>query len=303
MKKKKKALLPVPNKCRNCGTQLISRYCHNCSQDLFAGRERTVREIAYNTVETAFAFDNKILRTLKYLLFYPGKLTKEFFAGKVVRYVYPAKLFWFISLIFFATFSIINDKDDAPTNSSIKISSSSKATDKDEKIEYTDTVAHTDTEVTPSSDQTQEEIENFDERKLLKTIQTYIPYIMFVLIPFFALLVQLFFYKKRRYYAHQVIFALHFHSFVFLLFALCNIAREFFPSIEDELTLTMIFVPAIYFAIALYVVYRPSRRGMLWKIPCIMLCYAIGVFAILVLYCLLTFCIIYGFQHIGYLIN
>lgn len=298
MIKKKRAQLPIPNKCRNCGAQLISRYCHHCSQDLFAGRERTVREIIYNTVETAFAFDNKIIRTLKYLLFYPGKLTKEFFAGKVVHYVYPAKLFWFVSLIFFATLSFIDYEEFWGDSSKVKVSTSPKkeVTQEEMMIEYTDTVEHTGNKTTSSTNQSQELIPDFDEKKMFNTIKTYMPYIMFVLIPFFALLIQIFFYKKRRYYANQVIFALHFHSFVFLLFALCNIIKGYWPGLGYEITHIMILSPAIYLAIALYVVYRPSIRGMLWKIPCIMLFYAIGVLLIFLLYCLLAYSITQTFS-------
>jgi len=85
---------------------MIARYCHNCGQDFYAGNEKTVGEIFYNTVDTVFAWDNKILKTLKLLLFFPGKLTKEFFSGRVVQYVYPAKLFWFITILFFAAINI-----------------------------------------------------------------------------------------------------------------------------------------------------------------------------------------------------
>ncbi|MCD7902058.1 MAG: DUF3667 domain-containing protein [Bacteroides sp.] len=92
----------MPHVCRNCQTRLVSRYCHNCGQDLFSGTEKTINEIIYNTFDTVFAFDNKILITLKYLFFFPGKLTKNFFEGKVICYVYPAKLFWFATLFFFA---------------------------------------------------------------------------------------------------------------------------------------------------------------------------------------------------------
>jgi hypothetical protein len=99
-KQKNKKVLPVQSVCRNCGTQLSGRYCHCCGQDLFAGGEKTVGEILYHTFDTVFAWDNKIFRTLVSLMFYPGKLTKEFFSGKIVQYVYPAKLFWFIPFFF-----------------------------------------------------------------------------------------------------------------------------------------------------------------------------------------------------------
>ena len=44
----------------------------------------------------------RLLITLVNLVFCLGKLTKEYFKGHVVKYVVPAKLFWFISILFFA---------------------------------------------------------------------------------------------------------------------------------------------------------------------------------------------------------
>jgi len=88
--------------CRNCGTPTVGRWCHNCGQDLFAGRMHQLRELAGDTLGNLFALDGKLLRTLWYLVAFPGRLTAEFYAGRIVRYVYPSKLFWFITIVFFA---------------------------------------------------------------------------------------------------------------------------------------------------------------------------------------------------------
>lgn len=264
--KKKKKYLPVLSTCRNCDTQLISRYCHNCGQDIFAGRERTVREIMYNTVETIFAFDNKILRTMKYLMFYPGKLTKEFFDGKVIRYVYPAKLFWFLTLLFFATLTFV-------TNDDLKLVGS-----RDTAVVTTTNVDKTVEQQTKKGQQVRVNDENPDNenKAILNNLMSYSPYVILLLVPIFAFMLLVFFYKNKDYYSHHIIFSLHAHSFIFFFFTILILIEAIIPSIEVS-ALVYMLVPCIYFIVALYIVYRPKKRNMIWKIPIIMLLYAIVI--------------------------
>lgn len=54
----------------------------------------------------------------------------------------------------------------------------------------------------------------------------YIPTVMFILLPIFALLLKLLYIRRRRYYAEHFVFLLHVHSFVFAIFAVLLILRE-----------------------------------------------------------------------------
>ncbi|MCJ9427565.1 DUF3667 domain-containing protein [Kordiimonas marina] len=60
--------------------------------------------------------------------------------------------------------------------------------------------------------------------RALKNPQTFndlfnkwLPRVLFVLIPLFALILRVFHWGKKRYYMNQLVFALHFHTFLFLL--------------------------------------------------------------------------------------
>lgn len=289
-KRKNRKILPVHCMCRNCGTQVIARYCHNCGQDLFAGSERTVGEIIYNAADTIFAWDNKIFKTLKYLVFYPGKLTKDFFAGKVIQYVYPAKLFWFITILFFAAINLGGKLSDLSGDDLVTINlTPEEEAAKEEALK--DLKELSDKNTTTFSSQKKKMTK--EERKLVETkvkenFADYLPYIMFLLVPFFALLLFMLFYKKKKYYASHMIFALHFHSFVFLLFTILIFVDNYLPESWEDLTgQAMIFLPAIYFIIALYVAYRPSIPKLLWKVPFIMLAYAVVCFVVLILFIIL----------------
>ena len=271
LRKKNRKKLPVSCVCRNCGTQQISRYCHNCGQDLFSGSERSLKEIIENTLDTVFAFDNKILRTLKYLLFYPGKLTKEYFAGKIVRYVFPSKLFWFMSLLFFATISSIdtNLNEEDIENIIVTVKEELSKTSQEE------------TNIATVREVIKDKLEKqMKEKNIMQTFFDYMPYVVFLLIPFFALITQALYFRKCTHYAYHMIFALHFHAFVFLFLTLTNVLEHFFPVLgkeESPLGAIRFLTPAVYLVISLYVVFRPKKRNLLWKIPVIMVIYAIAM--------------------------
>jgi hypothetical protein len=73
-------------------------------------RSRTSRPRPSRAVSHA---DSRLWRTLWYLLARPGFLTREFFAGRRVRYLPPFRLYLVISLVFFLTVSV---PDGAPIN-------------------------------------------------------------------------------------------------------------------------------------------------------------------------------------------
>lgn len=298
-KNKNKTASPSHHICRNCSTPLIARYCHQCGQDSRAGSERTIGEILYNAVDTIFAWDNKIFRTLKYLVLYPGKLTKEFFDGRIVQYVYPAKLFWFLTILFFAMLSWGDEISHSPDSQNIKINVNSDVPSEtpvvpvqterveeemEEPVVKKEISVSPPVEIDPKLREKDEKISSIIRQHLV----SYIPYVVFLLIPFFSFLLFLFFYKKKPYYANHMIFALHFHSFVFLLFTVIALVNQFAPTLWGKAgKLFMFFLPAIYLARALHVAYRPSLSKLLWKIPLIMIVYGIICIAMLVAFVLL----------------
>ncbi|PSL48043.1 uncharacterized protein DUF3667 [Chitinophaga niastensis] len=86
--------------CLNCGTEVPERYCTHCGQENTVPHE-TFGHLVKHFVADIFHYDSQFLTTLKYLLFRPGFLTKEYMAGKRVRYVNPIKLYVFVSFVFF----------------------------------------------------------------------------------------------------------------------------------------------------------------------------------------------------------
>ncbi|MEJ2382912.1 MAG: DUF3667 domain-containing protein [Xanthomonadales bacterium] len=87
-------------RCLNCGTALQGPFCHFCGQpdkNLMRFFPALLREL----LEDFMDFDSRFMRTLKPLLFRPGKLTRDYLDGRRFRYVPPLRLYIFSSLAFF----------------------------------------------------------------------------------------------------------------------------------------------------------------------------------------------------------
>ncbi|WP_349318785.1 DUF3667 domain-containing protein [Chitinophaga sp. MM2321] len=89
--------------CLNCGTEVPERFCTHCGQENTIQHETFGHLLKHFTADILH-YDSQFLSTLKYLLFRPGFLTKEYLAGRRVKYVNPIKLYVFISFVFFLGF-------------------------------------------------------------------------------------------------------------------------------------------------------------------------------------------------------
>jgi hypothetical protein len=79
----------------------------------------------------------------------------------------------------------------------------------------------------------------------------FIPKMMFVLLPLFALLLKLFYNKKKYYYSDHVIFSLHFHTAAFLIFLVFSIVSLLFPPFRNDAQNFQSLLVIIYLGIAL----------------------------------------------------
>src|SRR4026209_2435112 len=94
--------------CRNCGAELLGRFCHQCGQKAIASRV-SVRDFLHEAADELAHLDGKIFQTLKLLLLKPGLLTVEHLQGRRVRYVPPLRLYLSCSLLFFALSAMTPD--------------------------------------------------------------------------------------------------------------------------------------------------------------------------------------------------
>jgi hypothetical protein len=86
--------------CANCHASLAGEYCAACGQR-HEPRVHTVGHFAGEAFESISHADSRLWRTLLFLLVKPGRLTREFFEGRRVRYLPPFRLYLVISVLFF----------------------------------------------------------------------------------------------------------------------------------------------------------------------------------------------------------
>ncbi len=87
-------------RCLNCTTKLVGPFCHYCGQPdkrLIRFFPVLVREFFEDFLE----LDTRFTRTMKPLLFQPGRLSRDYLDGRRYRYTTPIRLFIFSSMLFF----------------------------------------------------------------------------------------------------------------------------------------------------------------------------------------------------------
>jgi hypothetical protein len=89
--------------CLNCNAEILGRYCQVCGQENVEIKE-SFWHLATHLVYDIMHFDSKFFDTLKYLLFRPGFLTKEYLRGRRESYLHPIRMYVFASAIFFIIF-------------------------------------------------------------------------------------------------------------------------------------------------------------------------------------------------------
>jgi hypothetical protein len=86
--------------CQNCGTHVEERFCGHCGQENTETRQ-SFGHLFRHFVEDLTHYDGAFWRTMKYLLFKPAYLTKEFLKGRRASFVPPVRLYIFVSFVTF----------------------------------------------------------------------------------------------------------------------------------------------------------------------------------------------------------
>lgn len=257
--------------CLNCETviQVSDEFCSHCGQE---NRELKISfwELISEFLSSNFNFDTKLGRTLIDLFLKPGEITKQFIAGKRVRYVKPIQMYLFISFIYFLIAGI-----DPPSfvNKTPPSQSELDALNKSELVEVniddtelasiSDKLNNVDpnndseidslmvelgeTEITPwkrhLAKQAIKSLRDNNDEALTQEVYANLSVAMFVLLPLFAALLWLFVRRKSPFYFDALIFSIHFHSVVLLVFALNMIvALMIDETLVFKIALALIFL-------------------------------------------------------------
>jgi uncharacterized protein DUF3667 len=185
------------------------------------------------------ALDGRMWRTLIALLFRPGFLTREYFAGRRRRYIRPARLFLVLSIGLFALLRFTTEPlvaaDPGLTQADRDEIAADEANEGNTGLTIDpDLKLHTDLFSGAGLSPLQQRIDLFNRlsrqergEQVFAGMLRYGPYAAVALLPLFALLVKLVYLgRTRRYplrprrYAAHLVFGAHNHAFLFLVVAL-----------------------------------------------------------------------------------
>jgi hypothetical protein len=101
---------PTYKHCMNCGEELVGMYCHRCGQYASPPAIK-LSEFIKDYVRNLFSIESQAIPTIVNLILHPGKIAKEFNAGRYVSYVDPLKLNIFILVVLITIFSVVGTDD------------------------------------------------------------------------------------------------------------------------------------------------------------------------------------------------
>jgi Protein of unknown function (DUF3667) len=102
--------------CGSCGTVLVGRFCHDCGQERIGGR-LTTREFTEKFARYMMKFDKSFVGTLWRAVRSPGKLARDYLAGRRSGILDPIRYFLstvFLQLVIAAIAQVLASAIDRP---------------------------------------------------------------------------------------------------------------------------------------------------------------------------------------------
>lgn len=273
----------IEKDCLNCGAIVEGRYCQACGQENIVTKQN-FWSLAKHFIYDIFHFDGKFFDTLKYLLLNPGRVPREYIAGRRMHYLDPIRMYLFTSAVFFLIFFSVNEinvgaeenwsgrlskkermemamelhareKNNQLSSfekeaisllldSTLKISVDDEVDSlKQDSIVYyqgkpfffkahkASTIQAVDSALQKNNWLTRQimrKVTNIDrtddgdaDKTMIEQFLHRLPYLLFVSLPFFALILKLLYYRRKQFfYSDHIIFTLYHYIFSFLLLLL-----------------------------------------------------------------------------------
>lgn len=213
--------------CKNCESLFEGHFCPNCGQSV-KDFDRPFSVLFFDILANMWAFDTRVFKTLKSLLFKPGEMALDYVNGRRARYMPPFRLYIFISFIFFLLLNIsatnrVNKEWDLLT---VKERGDTLTSNRNSVISITRESNDGDSK---TSRDLIDEIESNKEYYVSKFFTT-LSWSLFIMMPLYASFLWLLFRKRHKYFLGHFIFAINQHSFLFIIFIILLIVNFIFPN-------------------------------------------------------------------------
>jgi hypothetical protein len=279
--------------CGNCATIYSGNYCPECGQESFTGAPTAI-DFIYEFLTRNIFERGKMPRTIWHLLRYPGGLTVDFLEGRRQRFIRPVRLYFGLSVLYFLMLSLSGNL--AWKISDQLLENSRKSTDASSEIAPPEPATREPAKIAPKPDaRTEEAAQNTEDpvinvsilgnifgremaesikkriiqflklpqaeqlHQAVQTLMNQAPKAMFFLVPVFAFLLKSMFLLRRIPYGAHLLFAFHYHAFLFLCLPVMLLPLP-------DLAVTALFIlMSGYLFLAIRTTYACSRLGTLWR--------------------------------------
>jgi|SRR3954470_875605 hypothetical protein len=182
--------------CPNCDASAPGHFCSACGESQPGHHDLSLKHFVHEAADELAHVDSKIPATLTSLLFRPGFLSEEYFAGRKTRYLLPLRLFLILFTLNFFLYSSFKG---------VAVYNFARIVDKDQA----GTLKALMTKQAAKRNITLQELEDRINHRWLKLINILEISTAFIM----ALVAAAFFRRSRQFFVEHLIFSLHYNSF------------------------------------------------------------------------------------------
>jgi hypothetical protein len=245
------ALAIGDDRCANCHASLSGPFCAACGQACETHR-RSLYRLVHGFIADLLHLESRTLRTIWALLARPGELSLAFHQGRTQRYVPPVRLYFFVSLLFFVALSFTHVAlvqfnlsfhayepitPGGPPRVGVNPGlvffqpvGSVASTTHSSPAEIETIRSQTDSRDSPfmrAGFTTLHRLQA-DPAALNGSLTEWLPRILFLMLPLFALVLALFHWGNRQYFfVDHLVFSLNLYSFGFAAFLVAGVLAQF----------------------------------------------------------------------------
>jgi hypothetical protein len=267
--------------CLNCGDATVGWYCPNCGQRKVDVRV-SLRRMLMEVMDDQLSVNSTLPRTFIALMCRPGHLTREYVQGRIMHYIPPFRLYLVSSLLFFILLPLVPGMDELNVSiqqearaDSLRIAAEvdsvlmarAKAAGQDTtpflksvkearsgrtlNLNFGPDTTRVIRPLLPLArrmNETEKRLNGMSPREAIRTLREAFldnaPTGIFLMMPLFAFILKLLYWRRKRFYVEHFVFALHVHSFAFLLLTVMMLLQDDWIG----LILSAWFVVALYIA-------------------------------------------------------
>jgi Protein of unknown function (DUF3667) len=226
------------NTCRNCDSRLIpaAHFCSHCGQSAEPVRTTTL-EIFHDWSEHYIGSHGALWRTLFALFKSPGKLTREYIAGKRTMYLKPIQLYFLASIVMFTfvsfggtdKFNFVVEGEKEPINASADLGEWVN------KL-FPSLAGKIESRVKTINDMPRSEL----SFRINAYTSKFIPIGLFLLVPILAFFLKTLWGWRTR-YADHFVFTLHVQATIFLFLAILYLGPKEFGAYHGFVAVVMLW--------------------------------------------------------------